>query len=292
MDNDWDTLARHISDSSKKSFSIKNRRSINGGCINKAMVLEDGPRCYFLKQNAATRLAMFEAEAKGLQEIARSHSVRVPEPVCWGKNQNFAYLVLEYIDIGAINSHGMQQLGFQLAQMHRTTRAHFGWDTDNTIGSTPQMNTPSPNWVNFWRENRLGFQLELAGQNGRSLNRKGERLLADLEKFFQGYSPAPSLLHGDLWGGNAGSFQQQPVIFDPAVYYGDRETDLAMTELFGGFSAAFYGAYEEAWPLDAGYRVRKSLYNLYHILNHFNLFGGGYASQAEHMMDSLLSELR
>ena len=121
---------------------------------------------------------------------------------------------------------------------------------------------------------------------------KGERLMADLESFFHAYRPAPSLLHGDLWGGNVGAMGPQPVIFDPAVYYGDREADLAITELFGGFSDRFYQAYRETWPLDAGYKVRKTLYSLYHVLNHFNLFGGGYGSQAERMLDSLLGELR
>ena len=116
--------------------------------------------------------------------------------------------------------------------------------------------------------------------------------MAELAEFFRGYRPSPSLLHGDLWGGNVGAAQGQPVIFDPAVYFGDREADLAMTELFGGFSSRFYQAYRDTWPLDHGYPTRKTLYNLYHVLNHFNLFGGGYGSQAEHMIDSLLSKLR
>ncbi|MDH5513031.1 MAG: fructosamine kinase family protein, partial [Gammaproteobacteria bacterium] len=186
----------------------------------------------------------------------------------------------------------LERLGRELAQMHRATQKQFGWRHDNTIGSTPQINTPASDWVGFWREHRLGFQLELAARNGRNLMRRGERLLADLGNFFRTYHPEPSLLHGDLWGGNVGATEGQPVIFDPAVYYGDREADLAMTELFGGFSARFYQAYQEAWPLDTGYKVRKTLYNLYHVLNHFNLFGGGYASQAERMMDALLGDLR
>jgi fructosamine-3-kinase len=144
----------------------------------------------------------------------------------------------------------------------------------------------------FWRDQRLGYQLKLAARSGRDLLKKGERILADLGAFFQNYRPVPSLLHGDLWGGNVSAVERQPVIFDPAVYYGDREADLAMTELFGGFSEQFYQAYRDTWPLDDGYPVRKTLYNLYHVLNHFNLFGGGYGSQAERMIDSLLSELR
>jgi fructosamine-3-kinase len=145
------------------------------------------------------------------------------------------------------------------------------------------------------RDQRLGFQLRLAAQNslGTKLQRLGELLLANLEGFFPGYRPPASLLHGDLWGGNAAfAISGEPVVFDPAVYYGDREADLAMTELFGGFDSRFYAAYREAWPLDPGYGTRKTLYNLYHILNHANLFGGGYVSQTENMLQRLLAELK
>jgi fructosamine-3-kinase len=177
--------------------------------------------------------------------------------------------------------------------MHRTARDHFGWDRDNTIGSTPQHNAPCGEWVTFWREHRLGFQLDLAARQGYGgrLQKLGERLLADLTGLID-HDPRPSLLHGDLWGGNIGYDREgNPVIFDPAVYYGDREADLAMTELFGGFGSGFYAAYEEAWPLDPGYSVRKTLYNLYHILNHLNLFGSGYLGQAQTMTERLLAEL-
>lgn len=292
MDKTWTLIARHISQASGTAFSARAQHPVGGGCINHSVVLADGQRRYFVKQNDATRLAMFEAEAQGLTEIIQSHSVRAPQPLCFGKEANVAYLVLEYLDLQNADTRGMELLGRELAQMHRTTKKQFGWERDNTIGSTAQINTPSVNWVDFWRQHRLGFQIELAAQNGRNLNRKGERLLADMGEFFRTYQPVPSLLHGDLWGGNVAAIRQQPVIFDPAVYYGDRETDLAMTELFGGFPAAFYRAYNETWPLDSGYSVRKTFYNLYHVLNHFNLFGGGYGSQAERMMDNLLSELR
>ncbi len=292
MDKTWATVARHISEASGVAFLAREQYAVGGGCINNSVVLADGKRRYFVKQNDAARLAMFEAEAKGLQEIIQSRSVRAPQPLCFGKDQDVAYLVVEYLDLHGTDARSMERLGQQLALMHRVTKNQFGWDIANTIGSTPQINTPSSSWVDFWRQHRLGFQIELAGRNGRKLNRKGERLLADMGNFFRSYQPLPSLLHGDLWGGNVGAVNQQPVIFDPAVYYGDREADLAMTELFGDFPAAFYRAYDEAWPLDTGYRVRKTLYNLYHILNHFNLFGGGYGSQAEGMMDTLLSELR
>ncbi|MFQ5486860.1 MAG: fructosamine kinase family protein, partial [Gammaproteobacteria bacterium] len=156
------------------------------------------------------------------------------------------------------------------------------------------INTPDEDWPRFWQQRRLGYQLQLAARNGYDdgLRQRGERLLEAVPLFFNGRQPPPALLHGDLWSGNyAVTRSGEPVIFDPAVYYGDREADLAMTELFGGFPAAFYDAYNEAWPLAPAYRVRKTLYNLYHILNHLNLFGAAYLSQAQAMMEQLLSEV-
>ena len=288
----WARVAEQISATTAAPFAVRQQRTVGGGCINSATVLQDGERRFFVKLNDAARVSMFAAEAEGLKEIARCRSVRVPEPICWGTADGAAYLVLEYLELGGTDSPSLEKLGQQLAQMHRATHDRFGWRLDNTIGSTPQINTPSFGWIEFWREHRLGYQLRLAVQNGCHILNKGERLMAELGEFFHGYRPAPSLLHGDLWGGNVGAAGQQPVIFDPAVYYGDREADLAMTELFGGFSPRFYQAYQDAWPLDAGYPVRKTLYNLYHVLNHFNLFGGGYGSQADRMMDRLLSDLR
>ena len=178
--------------------------------------------------------------------------------------------------------------------MHQQPQAYFGWHIDNTIGSTPQHNDREHDWPTFWQQQRLAKQLTFAANNGAggSLQKKGQKLLENLAVFFDGYTPIPSLLHGDLWSGNAAADEQgNPVMFDPASYYGDRETDIAMTELFGGFNTDFYSAYQAEYPLDSGYKVRKTLYNLYHILNHFNLFGGGYQSQAESMIDILLAEI-
>jgi len=181
--------------------------------------------------------------------------------------------------------------GRRLAALHRHTGDGFGWHRDNTIGATPQPNDAAGDWIDFYRHRRLAFQLSLAARRGlgRRALAKGERILDRLPGFFPGYRPDPSLLHGDLWGGNYGYADGQPVLFDPAVYHGDREADLAMTELFGGFPAEFHAAYRETWPLDPGYPVRRTLYNLYHVLNHYNLFGGGYAGQAERMLDELLA---
>ncbi|MBI5626988.1 MAG: fructosamine kinase family protein [Nitrosomonadales bacterium] len=174
------------------------------------------------------------------------------------------------------------------------TASQFGFAHKNFIGTTPQPNGWKNSWIDFWREQRLGFQLRLAKQNGygSQLQTLGERLIDALPAFFENHTPQPSLLHGDLWRGNHSFLADgTPVIFDPAPYYGDRECDLAMTELFGGYPADFYAAYRAAFPLDEGYAVRKDLYNLYHILNHANLFGNGYARQAEQMMLRLLAEV-
>ncbi len=288
-----DAVARAISRVTGENFRPEGRQGVSGGDINTAEILEGGGRRYFVKCNDAARLAMFEAESDGLIEIADSQSVRVPQPVCSGAHGGQAYLVLEYIDINRGTGKADELLGRQLAAMHRGTHGRFGWHRDNTIGSTRQINTQEGDWVMFYREHRLRVQLDLADENGYGGNlvRRGEQLLEKLPVFFASYQPLPSLLHGDLWGGNHAALPDgTPVIFDPAVYYGDREADIAMTELFGGYGPGFCAAYNEAWPLDPGYRVRRDLYNLYHVLNHLNLFGGGYRRQAEQLIDRLLSE--
>ncbi len=288
-------ICNNISAATGKAFTCKNQRASGGGCINSTYTISDGHDTYFLKLNNAHLNEMFSAEAEGLNEIRRSRSIHVPEVICVGISGQQSYLVLEHLTFAHGNTCSQQQLGFDLAQMHQHYSDHFGWQRDNTIGSTPQYNERASNWVEFWRTQRLAFQLRLAADNGYAgqLQEYGEQLLSDLDYFFAGYSPQASLLHGDLWSGNyAFDVSGCPVIFDPAVYFGDRETDIAMTELFGGFNSHFYQAYQAALPLDNGYQSRKTLYNLYHVLNHLNLFGGGYLSQAETMLKRLLAEVR
>jgi protein-ribulosamine 3-kinase len=289
---DWNAIAASISRASEQTVDPGSPRAIGGGCINSAYSLGEGEHRYFVKLNAADRLAMFEAEAAGLQEMADTDTIRVPQPLCTGKAGGHSYIVMEHIALGGHRSDGTREAGRRLAAMHRASRQGFGWDRDNTIGSTPQPNGPQDDWVTFWARYRLGFQLDVAARNGYRgrLQEQGERLLDALPALID-HDPAPSLLHGDLWGGNIGfDGNGHPVIFDPAVYYGDREADVAMTELFGGFGADFYAAYNESWKLDPGYRTRKVLYNLYHILNHLNLFGTGYLAQAQGMIERLLAE--
>ena len=289
----WQSVAQGIQAATGAAFPIQRTTTpVGGGCINAAWCIENGATRYFVKTNSAAKLPMFEAEALGLAELAASQSLRVPRPITSGVAGNEAFLVLEWLDLGGHGS--AAQLGQQLAALHRTSAPHFGFASANTIGATPQRNPWTDNWIDFWRDQRVGFQLELAARNGFGgiLQNQGERLMGKLDGLFDGYQPQPSLLHGDLWSGNYGYTQAgEPVVFDPAAYYGDREADLAMTELFGGFPADFYAAYRVAWPHDAGYAIRKNLYNLYHILNHANLFGGSYVRQAEGMMMKLLAEL-
>jgi fructosamine-3-kinase len=273
---------------------IESRAEAGGGCINECFVIRGGGRAFFVKLNTADKADMFTAEAAGLNEIARTKAVRVPRPVCHGSSPAAAWIVLEHLELAPAHDRAMRALGANLARLHRNLRDRYGWDHDNTIGSTPQPNSPADDWIDFWRERRLGFQLKLAESRRHAgpVIENGRRLIEKLPAFFAGYRPTPSLLHGDLWAGNAAMTDGgEPVIYDPAVYFGDREADLAMTELFGGFTAAFYDAYRSEYPLDAGYSARRTLYNLYHVLNHWNLFGGGYGAQAGRMIGELLAQV-
>lgn len=291
---DIETICTDISSSTGKLFALQSHAEVGGGDINQAFRLEGQcNRRFFLKLNHVSKLTMFAAEAEGLAELARAEAIRVPAVICAGETASHAYIVIEYISLSGASGGAGAQMGQQLAQLHQT-HSHgqgHGWHRDNTIGITPQCNDWSADWIHFLREQRLGYQLNLAQKQGASkqLLEKGHNLLQELDFFFESYQPEPSLLHGDLWSGNAGFDELgQPVIYDPAVYFGDRETDIAMTELFGGFSEDFYHAYEQFWPLDSGYARRRDIYKLYHILNHFNMFGGSYASQSENMMNKLL----
>ena len=233
---------------------------------------------------------MFAAEAIGLAELAAPCAIRVPEVLACGVEDETAFVALEWIPFDQPAPDTERILGEQLAELHETSSDRFGWHRDNTIGLTPQHNDWSSDWVAFFREQRLGFQLRLAAENGFTgeLQDQGAQLMKRLPVFFDDYTPVASLLHGDLWGGNWGSCDGEPVIFDPAVYYGDRETDLAMSRLFGGFGRSFYDAYEAAAPLAPGHRERRDLYQLYHVLNHLNLFGSGYLGRAQDLIRNLL----
>ncbi len=284
----WTEIDAQISQVTGEKFQTQQRRGVSGGCINQGYSLSDGARSYFVKLNQASQIAMFEAEALGLQQMYDTNTIRVPKPICHGTVENSCYIVLEWLEMGKGDSKSSEEMGRKLAQMHKKFGNKFGWDINNTIGSTPQINTWTENWVEFFTKHRLGYQFKLAKRRGGSFP-QGEELLNAIPELLAGHEVQPSLVHGDLWGGNAGfTAVGEPIIFDPATYYGDREVDIAMTEVFGGFPGAFYQGYDEVFPLNDGYEKRKTLYNLYHILNHFNLFGGGYGSQANGMISRIL----
>lgn len=313
----WTKIATRISEVTGKTFEINQRRSVAGGCINQGYAVSGNTDTYFVKLNQASKLEMFEAEALGLRQMLATKTIRVPKPICVGTAVEFAYIVLEWLDLGSGNStQSWEALGCQLAAMHcwhpfpsstppsppllrggsenkpalstGGSQNQFGWDVNNTIGSTPQINTWTANWAEFFAEYRLGYQFKLARRRGGHFPLEA-KVMAAVPKLLN-HQPQPSVVHGDLWGGNAGiTTSGEPVIFDPAAYIGDREVDLAMTELFGGFPSAFYRGYQDIWAMEEGYKRRKILYNLYHILNHFNLFGGGYGSQANRMMEQIIN---
>ncbi|WP_218079858.1 fructosamine kinase family protein [Anthocerotibacter panamensis] len=288
----WDRVVEAIERATGTAFYKAQYRPVGGGCIHQAYRVTDGERTFFVKCHAVVQVEMFAAEQAALEELDATRTIRVPKPIVVGTAGDIAYLVLEWLDLDGPPNWTL--LGERLALLHRTLAPHgygYGWHCTNAIGATPQPNPWTAEWVDFWARYRLGFQLELARRKGFNTG-SGEKLLALLPDFFVDYRPQPSLVHGDLWSGNvAFTPAGEPVIFDPALYWADREVDLAMTELFGGFAAPFYRAYEQVYPLDPGYPRRKTLYNLYHVLNHFNLFGGGYGAQAERMIEALLRSI-
>ena len=270
--------------------SISRVSPASGGCIHDTYVVDSGSERLFIKTNRAELGDAFAAEADGLEALIGA-GMRAPRPLSQGLAEHRAFLAMEYLELRSRGD--WVRMGHALAAMHKEMAAPFGWRRDNYIGATPQSNPARDDWITFWRDARMLPQLKLAERNGLgpALIDSGMKLAETLPKLLGGRRPAASLLHGDLWSGNAAFLPDgSPVLFDPAVYFGDREADLAMTELFGGFPSDFYAAYAEAWPLDAGYALRREIYNLYHVLNHANLFGGGYAAQARTLIGRLLSE--
>ena len=279
-------IVQAIEAATNSIFEVQRVETCGGGCINNAVIIHGNSQKYFVKLNKATKMEMFVAEAAGLEAMHKTETIRVPGPIVHGSFGDTAYLVLEALEF---ESHGdWQIMGQQLAKLHRQTAECFGWERDNTIGSTPQHNNWMDDWAEFFRDQRLGFQLQLARKNGYHFDQT-DALMDSVTDILKGHTPEPSLLHGDLWSGNASFLSNgQPVIYDPACYYGDRETDLAFSEYFGGFPSDFYKGYRSEWPLSDGYKQRKILYNLYHVLNHVNLFGSGYAGSAQQMIRQLI----
>lgn len=289
MIRDAPTVEQAIRRVAGDGTSIVSETAVSGGCVSGGRRVDTSTgESFFVKTGSALPSRMFSCEAAGLEALRLAGGPRVPRVAAVWAGPDASFIVMEWIEQGARGRRFARDFGVQLATMHRGRHAEqFGFETDNYIGSTPQPNGWIPSWHDFFRERRIGFQARLARDRGvidASLAQEIDAVLGRLESLI----PAPeypSLLHGDLWGGNyLVDRSGAPVLIDPAVYFGHREADLAMTELFGGFPARFFHAYHEAWPLDSGYSERVPLYNLYHVLNHANMFGGSYVSSARSIL--------
>lgn len=259
---------------------------VSGGCINVTHRIDLGEHSCFLKSGPPQKFEMFRAEAHGLDVLREARAFRVPEVWGFKRDEDQAWLLMEWLEFGS--GFSMEEAGHLLAIQHKNASQSHGFECHNHIGATPQNNSLEDDWLTFFGDHRLGAMEKMCASRGIQFS-KIDRLLERLSKFFEGRSVTPSLLHGDLWSGNISGLREGGVaIYDPAVHFGDRECDLAMTELFGGFSQSFYSAYHEAYPIDEGYDQRKQLYQLYHIMNHALLFGGGYVGQSQRLIDSLI----
>ena len=287
----WQYIAERIRAQTGQPFAPHAPTGLGGGCINSAFKLSDGTRTWFVKTNNAARLEMSQAEAAGLDALAAGEAIKVPRALCTGTTEGLSFIVMEHLTMGHGRDSGWIKAGRQLAALHRNSATEFGWTRSNTIGATPQHTTAggttglhsgaSSAWV-------FNSSLRHPTAMGVDCNRWANSCWTAFPR--SSTMPPSRPCCTATWANLGFTPQGEPVIYDPATYYGDREAELAMTELFGGFSADFYAAYREAWPMDAGYRIRRELYNLYHVLNHLNLFGGSYGSQAQAMMQRLLAE--
>ncbi len=296
-----DSMSKACTDALGREVILKPTRgggaSGGGGASVSAAIDESTGEKYFIKSASACGggSSMLRAEYIGVKEMFQTDTIKVPKPIAFGEHhgapRDVAFVVFEYLEFSGGGS-GFE-LGQNLAKMHRSfsDNKKFGFHVDNTIGATPQPNLPwVDNWADFWDEYRLGHMLKLTGNAG--LDKSKVEELRKKTRLLLSHNPEPSLIHGDLWGGNKGYAKVNgstvPVIFDPATYYGDREADIAMTYVFGGFGPDFYDGYESEWPLPEGHDKRRTVYNLYHILNHEVLFGGMYLRQAQGMIDQIL----
>lgn len=256
--------------------------AVSGGDIHQSYQVEstDGHQ-YFAKVNFQRNAAVLAGEYFSLKQLQQLGITGFPTPICFDEFEDGVVLIMSFHELTTLNTDSAQKLARSLERLHRQSYRAFGWHQDNHIGLTPQQNGWNDSWLTFYRERRLAPQLRLAvdrGLNSELVNRI-EWLIGHLSEFIDDKSVIPALLHGDLWGGNVALDQsnKQPLLFDPAPYYGDREADLAMTRLFGGFPNEFYQTYQRLWPLEDGHQARVPIYNLYHALNHFNLFGATYS---------------
>lgn len=271
---------------------ITNSNSVGGGCIADSRIIKtESGKSYFLKTHSGAP-GMFLKEANSLKELAKPNCIRVPKVILAGED----FLLLEQISQGVKSANFFKEFGKSLAKMHRYTANELGFYEDNYIGATPQYNLTEGqeknHWPTFYYQKRLVPQLKMADQRGYSSKQLSEGIYALGDKIVEilaGSKEKPTLLHGDLWGGNYMVDENgKAVLIDPAVYYGHREADLAMTKMFGGFTSEFYSAYQKEYPLEKNWQYRENIYLLYHYLNHLNLFGSGYYNTALQLVNSYL----
>ena len=288
-DSTLEALNFSLQSALESSLKITSAEPVSGGCINQAFKCQTNQNeTYFIKLNTANKLSMFEAEARGLEALKDSQAFEIPNVIALGKSISQSYLILNYLALTRLQDEFL--FGQQLAQMHSQTAPQFGFDTDNFIGATPQRNTWHDNWFEFFMQQRLDYQCDLLedNQSNQKIRKLWPKFRRCCENLFADHQPVASLLHGDLWQGNVAQHGATVCIFDPATYYGDAETDLAMLVLFGSPSSDFYRGYESLKPIAEGHAQRRVFYNLYHVLNHSNLFGSSYSQQAFGMMQQII----
>lgn len=284
----WRSIALQISETLDQDFHLTEHQKIIGGDINEVYRISDENHHFFIKINERERYDLFIQEAFSLTALARPGQLSLPKVITHGTTKENAFLVMDYLPHMDEGEQNWILLGQQLAAHHRHTHDnHYGWDNENYIGRTVQSNKWQRNWSRFFAEQRIGLQLQLLAEQGHSLGTI-DNIVEDCAMMLQHHQPQPSMVHGDLWRGNVGFSNSTPYLFDPAAYFGDREVDIAMTELFSGFPAEFYDSYQATNPLPDDYQERKQLYNLYHVLNHANLFGGSYIGQAQAIIDNMM----
>lgn len=289
----WHFISEHISQQTNNLFICQHRTELNGGDSHKSYVIRDDAKRYFVKTAPLQPSPYLACEADSLDALAKTQTIATPKVVCRGiascHGEETEYLVLQHLKFIDGSDVSWQQLGESLAKLHRANiKDTMGWRYDNYIGKTKQLNTSCHDWPTFYAENRVAAMLEALAEKGILLG-DIDAITTLIKHKLDGHHPSLSLLHGDLWSGNVGFTRSQSYVFDPASYIGDRETDIAMSELFGGFPPAFYQAYKTAFPLSPLYSVRKEVYQLYHVLNHALLFHEPYVSMAKSTIKGLHS---
>lgn len=294
----WHFISEHISDTTNAFFSCQRADPVSGGDTHESYIIKDATRRYFVKTRRYDDTQQLSHEAEGLNELHKTQTVLVPQVICHGitkdSDPNIEYLVLSHIRFVEPSHDDYFTLGQKLASLHLVNAyTSYGWPHDNYIGANVQTNGRTASWADFFAEKRIGSMLERLATTGAWQQADGNiDSIVDLGRHILSlHQPHPSLLHGDLWAGNAGFCKKGPVLFDPAIYIGDAETDLAMAELFGGFPAHFFEGYQSTSPIEKNYALRKPIYQLYHILNHGLLFGAHYITQAKQVVSEIQRQM-